>query len=515
MASLRASHGTAVLAFVFLVSLVRANVDCDYLPADIDLRQSNGLICSGRPDFSFSLEARVEASLAQEMTFHWLVAHRHYTTPSGVLALDGVPASNRSIPLQLCVARGAACAAPAGKSGATCARARLTVTATMPTPQRFCTTLLLCRLGRTDSPHTGWLGDANPGRDGDGGSSSDDSSSDDSRETPSTNFWASDRLVTSLSPVVAYEQTTVNFTLVLDLTQLKNSSARALDLQLDLVPAHRPCSSVGDRRFFARLAPREWQGKVEHEHGSGGSGGSGGLARRGSRAMAADSATVHIDGYALYPEHFSPQPYGVCVTFVPADQSVLTTQPFERQAGVQFEVRASGAHPAGPWGLILLVSLPVIALAVLLLLVCLHKVCRPRLAHALLADDGWRRLGDDREMAAMRSEAGSTAATLTSESFDNVSLTPLVPSRRARDAAVAPPVEEVPPDLVCPITGQIMVDPVTAEDGVTYERAAIAHWIATKETSPTTGQPISKLYPNYLVRTLVQDFRNKAGGRQG
>ena len=38
--------------------------------------------------------------------------------------------------------------------------------------------------------------------------------------------------------------------------------------------------------------------------------------------------------------------------------------------------------------------------------------------------------------------------------------------------------------LVCPITQELMVDPVLAEDGNTYEGAAIRAWLATKRTSP-------------------------------
>ena len=38
--------------------------------------------------------------------------------------------------------------------------------------------------------------------------------------------------------------------------------------------------------------------------------------------------------------------------------------------------------------------------------------------------------------------------------------------------------------LICPITQELMVDPVLAEDGNTYERSAIKRWISTKSTSP-------------------------------
>ncbi len=38
---------------------------------------------------------------------------------------------------------------------------------------------------------------------------------------------------------------------------------------------------------------------------------------------------------------------------------------------------------------------------------------------------------------------------------------------------------EVPHEFLCPITHLIMVDPVSAEDGQTYEREAIEKWFKT------------------------------------
>eukprot|EP00730_Choanoeca_flexa_P017689 TRINITY_DN8551_c0_g1_i1.p2 TRINITY_DN8551_c0_g1~~TRINITY_DN8551_c0_g1_i1.p2 ORF type:complete len:222 (+),score=39.30 TRINITY_DN8551_c0_g1_i1:1255-1920(+) len=60
--------------------------------------------------------------------------------------------------------------------------------------------------------------------------------------------------------------------------------------------------------------------------------------------------------------------------------------------------------------------------------------------------------------------------------------------------------------FVCPITGQLMVDPVVAIDGYTYERAAV-EWYFTAHgiVSPTTGLrlPSSMLTPN---KTLARVF---------
>ena len=57
-----------------------------------------------------------------------------------------------------------------------------------------------------------------------------------------------------------------------------------------------------------------------------------------------------------------------------------------------------------------------------------------------------------------------------------------------------------------------MTDPVTTQDGFTYERTAIAEWLRTKDTSPKTGATLEskKLIPNHLVRGIIRAF-NEAG----
>jgi len=47
------------------------------------------------------------------------------------------------------------------------------------------------------------------------------------------------------------------------------------------------------------------------------------------------------------------------------------------------------------------------------------------------------------------------------------------------------------PNFYCPITGDVMIDPVIDRDGITYERAAIEEWIHRRATSPTTRAPMS------------------------
>ena len=66
----------------------------------------------------------------------------------------------------------------------------------------------------------------------------------------------------------------------------------------------------------------------------------------------------------------------------------------------------------------------------------------------------------------------------------------------------------VPDDYICPITAEIMTDPVTTADGFTYEREAITEWLRTKDTSPSTGATLESktLIPNLMARSMIRSF---------
>jgi len=65
-----------------------------------------------------------------------------------------------------------------------------------------------------------------------------------------------------------------------------------------------------------------------------------------------------------------------------------------------------------------------------------------------------------------------------------------------------------PPDnFLCPITNEVMDDPVVAMDGHTYEREAIETWFRRRNTSPMTNQVIPlHLVPNFLVRSMIASW---------
>jgi hypothetical protein len=67
----------------------------------------------------------------------------------------------------------------------------------------------------------------------------------------------------------------------------------------------------------------------------------------------------------------------------------------------------------------------------------------------------------------------------------------------------------VPPDeFVCPITMELMSDPVICVDGHCYERAAIASWLDVHDTSPKTNAVLESkmLIPNRALKAAIETF---------
>ena len=80
-----------------------------------------------------------------------------------------------------------------------------------------------------------------------------------------------------------------------------------------------------------------------------------------------------------------------------------------------------------------------------------------------------------------------------------------------------------PNEFQCCISYAIMVDPVIAEDGNSYEREEIERWFCERHRSPLTNQPIgTTLTENIYLRKLIQDWQrakqkheNSAGALAG
>ncbi|XP_073032844.1 E3 ubiquitin-protein ligase PUB23-like [Primulina eburnea] len=69
---------------------------------------------------------------------------------------------------------------------------------------------------------------------------------------------------------------------------------------------------------------------------------------------------------------------------------------------------------------------------------------------------------------------------------------------------------EIPPYYLCPITLDMMKDPVTISTGITFDRDSIEEWIFTHENNkcPVTKQLLSdsELTPNITLRRLIQSW---------
>ena len=80
---------------------------------------------------------------------------------------------------------------------------------------------------------------------------------------------------------------------------------------------------------------------------------------------------------------------------------------------------------------------------------------------------------------------------------------------QAADGTVSGLVAGIPKHLICSLTLELMVDPVLAEDGNTYERSEILKWINMSGTSPLDPSiPLdaSRLVPNRAVKQLIEEL---------
>ena len=69
-----------------------------------------------------------------------------------------------------------------------------------------------------------------------------------------------------------------------------------------------------------------------------------------------------------------------------------------------------------------------------------------------------------------------------------------------------------PQGFVCPITLDLMEDPVVLEDGFTYERKAIEEWLEINTHSPMTGARVTKtMLPNTVLRVMINEWKGRNG----
>ncbi|KAL9657192.1 hypothetical protein ABK040_011414 [Willaertia magna] len=61
--------------------------------------------------------------------------------------------------------------------------------------------------------------------------------------------------------------------------------------------------------------------------------------------------------------------------------------------------------------------------------------------------------------------------------------------------------------FICPISQQLMIDPVMIETGQTYDRKEIEEWLQKQNTCPTTGIKLKSktLTPNYIAKSAINE----------
>jgi hypothetical protein len=118
----------------------------------------------------------------------------------------------------------------------------------------------------------------------------------------------------------------------------------------------------------------------------------------------------------------------------------------------------------------------------------------------------------DSVVPALLSLRGTTLTALyksTSTTSSASMATPSAPPSEADEARTAPTV------FRCPLTQQVMLDPVLAGDGFIYERSAIEQWLSMgRRTSPMTNDPLPHTFltaQQQLRRSIETWLRSQDG----
>ncbi|KAL6912164.1 hypothetical protein ACP4OV_000969 [Aristida adscensionis] len=83
------------------------------------------------------------------------------------------------------------------------------------------------------------------------------------------------------------------------------------------------------------------------------------------------------------------------------------------------------------------------------------------------------------------------------------------PQTAALAAAAAEEPPAVPSHFLCPISLDLMRDPVTAPTGITYDRDSVERWLERgRAACPVTGRPLraDELVPNHATRRVIQEW---------
>jgi len=113
------------------------------------------------------------------------------------------------------------------------------------------------------------------------------------------------------------------------------------------------------------------------------------------------------------------------------------------------------------------------------------------------------------EAAASSEPATATSATTDPVAAGSSSAGSSPAAETAEDLSEA----DLPPSFLCPIGGELMIDPVVCADGHSYERATIQRWFdsSTNLASPLAGAPLANrnLVPNHALRASIDEYLDK------
>lgn len=76
--------------------------------------------------------------------------------------------------------------------------------------------------------------------------------------------------------------------------------------------------------------------------------------------------------------------------------------------------------------------------------------------------------------------------------------------------------DQIPNEFKCPISMELMTDPVLCEDGQTYDRRSIQEWLKQSQTSPLTRQPLNPnaLRSNLALKASIERWKQSQNNKQ-
>lgn len=91
---------------------------------------------------------------------------------------------------------------------------------------------------------------------------------------------------------------------------------------------------------------------------------------------------------------------------------------------------------------------------------------------------------------------------------------PLVPPEPVAASTASSSLPDKPlPEWLDPVTELLMIEPVIAADGRTYERADMSVWLSRHDTSPLSGDKLANkdLFPNRDMQSQIEEFCKRTG----